>query len=318
MKTTGTIMAVLTLAVPAPWAEGRTSSWRETLTPHFVIRRQASWLPRGFSMGVERVHSRLRWDLGMFSPGISRDRINLFLYADHESYLGGEFRPPRWSNGLAVHEHKAVALPSMKDPRKLLQVMAHETTHLLFDGYWRERHREPPAWLNEGLAMLQEADAPGKPETSVWYQQMTLVDPTSFPALETFFRVTPTKDLHNDEAAVSTWYLQAYSVTHFLLRGHSRMQFKSLCGYLRDGRPAAKALWLSYRYRTVAAFDRKWREWLADPVHKRRVGALAGAQLKGVDEGVVSRAERSKSLKKFSFPRVHPFSRFGNLSTPRE
>jgi len=295
------LLAVL-LAVPATAArDGQGWDWRQSNTPHFIINHQTSWLPPGFSMGVERVHSRLRMDLGMFSPWMAKEKINLYIYADHESYLGGEFAPPKWSNGLAVYDRKAVAMPTMTDPRKMISVMAHETTHLLFDSYWHEARRTPPAWINEGLAMLEEAQSPDHPESSIWYQQMTLVDPKKFPDLEVFFSVTPTKDLHNDQAAVGEWYVQAYSVTHFLLRKHSKLQFKSLCAALRDGKPVADALWLTYRYKKISDLDKKWRAWLADPVHKRRVAALTGEARKGMDETAVGKAGlKSSSFKKFS------------------
>ena len=303
----GALFALL-LVLPARAArEGQGWEWRQTLTPHFVIKHQTSWLPAGFSMGAERVHSRLRMDLGMFSSWMSKEKINLFVYTDHESFLAGEFTPPKWSNGLAIYERKAVAMPTMKDPRKMLSVMAHETTHLIFDGYWKESRRQPPSWINEGLAMLEEAESPDRPETSIWYQQMTLIDPKKFPNLEIFFAVTPTTDLHNDNAAVGEWYVQAYSVTHYLLRKHSKLQFKSLCAALRDGKPIADALWLTYRYKKVSDLDKKWRAWLADPSHARRVAALAGDARKGVDETVVGKAGRKgSSFKSFSTSFTRP------------
>ena len=303
----GVLLAVL-LALPARAArEGQGWGWHQSNTPHFVINHQASWLPGGFSMGAERIHSRLRMDLGMFSPWMSKEKVNLYIYADQENFLAGEFQPPKWSNGLAIYERKAVAMPTMKDPRKMLSVMAHETTHLLFDSYWREAHREPPAWINEGLAMLEEAESPDRPETSIWYQQMTLIDPKKFPDLQTFFAITPTKDLHNDQAAVGEWYIQAYSVTHFLLRKHSKLQFKSLCAALRDGKPVADALWLTYRYKKVSDLDKKWRAWLADPIHKRRVAALPETARKGMDEGAVGKAGlKTTSFKSFSTSFTRP------------
>ena len=124
------LLAVL-LVVPARAArDGQSWDWHQSNTPHFIINHQATWLPPGFSMGVEKVHSRLRMDLGMFSPWMAKEKINLFIYADHETYLAGEFTPPKWSNGLAVYERKAVAIPTMKDPRKMISVMAHESTPL--------------------------------------------------------------------------------------------------------------------------------------------------------------------------------------------
>ena len=135
-----------------------------------------------------------------------------------------------------------------------------------------------------------------------------------FPDLAIFFGVTPTKDLHNDQAAVGEWYIQAYSVTHYLLRKHSRLQFKSLCAALRDGKPIADALWLTYRYKKVSDLDKKWRAWLAEPTHKRRVAALAGDSRKGIDESAVGQAGlKSTSFKNFSTSFTRP-----KASTPTE
>lgn len=297
----GALLALFLLAGPASGREDTGWEWRQTLTPHFVIKHQSAWLPAGFSMGAEKVHSRLRMDLGMFSSWMSKEKINLYVYADQNSFLAGEFRPPKWSNGLAIYDRKAVAMPTMKDPRKMISVMAHETTHLIFDGYWKEGNKEPPSWINEGLAMLEEAESPERPETSVWYQQMTMIPPAKFPDLGTFFGVTPTKDLHNDKAAVGEWYIQAYSVTHYLLRKHSRLQFKSLCAALRDGKAVEDALWLTYRYKKVSDLDKKWRAWLSEPIHRRRVAALAGESRKGMDETPVgSTGLKSTTFRSFS------------------
>jgi len=96
-------------------------------------------------------------------------------------------------------------------------------------------------------------------------------------------------------------------VTHYLLRKHSRLQFKSLCGALRDGKPVADALWLTYRYKKVSDLDKKWRAWLADPAHKRRVAALAGDARKGVDEEPVGKTGlKSPSFKSFTTGFAHP------------
>lgn len=289
------------LASAALAAEGQGWGWRETLTPHFTIKHQESFLPPGFTIAAERIHSRLRMDLGMFSPWMGRERVNLYLYKDHKSYVAGEFSPPEWSNGLAIFQLKAVALPGMADKRKLLQVMGHETTHLLFEGYFREQGRQAPVWVNEGLAMLEEADSPEKPESSEWYQGMVRMDPKRFMALDQFFAVTPTKDMAEaNKSEVGDWYVQAYSLVHFLLRKHSKLQFKSFCAELRDGKPVPEALWKVYRYRSLKEFDQRWRAWLADPVHGRRIRNLAESQREeAADEGK-GKGRANASFKPFS------------------
>ena len=299
-----TAFLLLLLGASPAWSEADGWNWRTTTTPHFLIKHQETWLPPGFTINTERIHSRLRMDLGMFSPWMGRERINLYLYKDQEAYVKGEFTPPAWSNGLAIFQLKAVALPGMKDRRKLLQVMAHETTHLLFEGYFREQNSQAPVWINEGLAMLQEADSPEKPETSEWYQGMTALEPAQFLPLEYFFTITPTQDMKDEnKKTVGNWYIQAYSITHYLLRKHSRLQFKSFCSELRDGKTPAEALWKVYRYRSLADFDKRWKAWLADPIHKRRIAALAASQREESGEEPTKATGKGRSLGSFK-----PFS----------
>lgn len=290
---------LLVLLLAAPARAGDAWEWKETVTPHFKIEHQDTWLPQGLTIGIEKIHFRLNMDLGMFSPWMSREKIGLYLYRDLQSYVNGEFKPPPWSNGVAIYDKKAVAIPTMKETSQMLRVLSHETTHLLFVSYFREKHRDPPSWVNEGLAMLEEAESPERPQTSQWYQSMVEMDPKKWFPMDQFLAITPTKDLHDNKAEVGEWYVQAYSVTHFLVRKHSRLQFKSFCSALRDGKTSEEALKTVYHYRSIADFQKQWRQWLADPMHKRRVMALAASE-RSQDDGVIRNAGRRSSFSGFN------------------
>lgn len=283
------LAAALLLPAPARAAGTQGWDWRETPTPHFRVMHQDVWLPQGLTTGIERLHFRLSMDLGAFSPWMAKEKIGLYVYRDLTSYVEGEFKPPPWSNGVAIYDKRAVAIPTMRETSSMLRVLSHETTHLLFVSYFREGHRDPPSWVNEGLAMLEEADRPERPETSVWYQNMVEMDPKKWLPMDEFLTINPTKDLHDDKAAVGDWYIQAYSVTHFLVRKHSRLLFKSFCAALRDGKTSEEALKSVYHFRSLADFQHRWRQWLADPSHKRRVAALKANERAGGD-GVVEKA----------------------------
>lgn len=242
-------------------------SWHETLSPHFAVRHQVAFMPGGFTMSLERLHSRLRLDLAMFSPWMSRERLKLYLYKDRESYLAGEFKPPPWSNGISMYHERTVAVHDQPDRRKLMDVIAHETTHILFESYWGEAGRTAPSWLNEGLAMVEEADVD---ERSEWFRAMADLGRKRRIPFAEFARIAPASDLHK-KAEVETWYVQAYSIAYFLLRQHSRLQFKNLCASLRDGKPLDEALWLAYRYRGLAQLEKAWLHWLRDPQLRKRM-----------------------------------------------
>ncbi|MBI5201920.1 MAG: hypothetical protein HY925_10070 [Elusimicrobia bacterium] len=241
--------------------------WHETLSPHFEIRHEAGFLPPGFVIGLEKIHNRLRMDLSMFSPWMAKERVKLAFYADRKSYLGGEYKPPAWSNGIAFHKEKTVAVYDQPNRKKLLEIISHETTHLFFEGYWWESGKGPPQWLNEGLAMMEETEDPAVPEKSEWFQTMALLDPEKTIPFEKFVEVKPTQDLNReqDKDAVSLWYVQAFSVVHFLYREHSRQQFRNFCNLLREGKPLEAAVWTAYRYAGVPELDRSWKAWLRKP-----------------------------------------------------
>ena len=284
------------LAAPSP---ERGWEWRETLPPHFRVFHQSTWLPTGLTMGIERVNFRLRMDLGMFQNWSAKDRVGIYLYKDMASYVRGEFTPPPWSNGVAVYDKNAVAIPAVQGTAQLLRILAHENTHLIFVRYFREARADPPSWVNEGLATLEEADSPERPETSAWYQHMVMMDPKQWFPMERFFALSPAKDLDDDKTRVAIFYVQAYSVVHFLVRKHSHLQFKAFCDHLREGKSAAEALRLAYHYRDARDFEKRWRAWLSDPSHKRRVAALTAAQRSSSD-GAVDQAGQSGAFRSFA------------------
>ena len=213
---------------------------------------------------LEKIHSRLRLDLSMFSPWMAKERISYFLYKDRDSYLRGEFQPPAWSDGLALPHRKAVAIPDRPDRKGLAAVTAHEITHLLFQSWWQEARQTAPTWLDEGLAMLEEEE-PREPSQRLLV--MAYSGQKDMIPMQKFFAVTPARDLTSDKAA-EAWYNQAYGITRFLYRHHSKLQFKTFCNHLRDGQPVEKALWLTYRYATLEKFERAFRSWLADPARR--------------------------------------------------
>jgi hypothetical protein len=273
------VLAALSLAGWAAAATdfGRRWDWHTSLSPHFQVYHEKAFMPGGFSMALEKIHGRLRFDLSTFSPWMSKERLKLYLYQDKETYSKGEFKPPAWSNGISMYEKRTVAVYDQPDRRKLIDVIAHETTHLLFESYWGELGRRPPSWLNEGLAMVEEAD-PQHPENSDWFRAMIRLPEKGYVPIAKLVAIIPTEHLKNDSDAVATWYVQSYSLVYFLLRGHSRLQFKSFCAKLRDGAPLEQALWLSFRYSSLAKLEKDWLAWLRGPgvrsaLSRRRAGA---------------------------------------------
>jgi len=283
---------LITLAISSSFAAGKgtgLTNWHKSSLPHFQVFTENTWKPAGFDLGLERIHRRLRFDLAAFTPWITKEQVKLYLYKDQKTYADGEFEPPPWSNGIAMYETRTLALFEQTTDKKLLEIIGHETTHLLFESFWAEKGKEPPAWLNEGLAMGEEVDSDYHPEASDWYRAMTNLPGQTLP-LDEFFKITPTKDLatSKDKDEVGIFYAQAYSIVFFLFRTHPKLQFVEFCTKLRDGTPLQEALWQSYRIRDMKSFQKQWLGWLNQPSHRRKVDAALQAEAAAAAAGAAA------------------------------
>ncbi|MFH1723147.1 MAG: hypothetical protein ABII00_00855 [Elusimicrobiota bacterium] len=295
--------ALLLGAVRGPALAG-VRDWNETLSPHFVVLHESAFAPSGVVLDLEKLHNRLRLDLSMFAPWMAKERVKIYLYKTRESYLHGKFQPPSWSTGIAVQEEKLIATFEFPSREEFLDVIGHELTHLLFEGYWAEVKKTPPVWLNEGLSMIEESPDRSRPEKSRWYQAMAfLTDRTVIP-LSRYVRMNPGRDLGSNKDAVTLWYVQAYSLVHFLYRRHTRLQFFNFCGLLRDGTRLERALWKVYRYQSLERLEAAWKRWLKLPdvrnkfLPQERAPAIS-ARAEAPDRG------RKKSMNRVRFRTFH-------------
>ncbi|HAH07912.1 MAG TPA: hypothetical protein DCM05_15545 [Elusimicrobia bacterium] len=298
---------LLALLAAAP-AQGAQSGFSESVSPHFQLYHQSAFGASGLTLQLERIHNRLRLDLSMFVPWMAKERVKIYLYSNRNSYVSGEFHPPSWSNGIAFYDRKLVCTYEQASKDKLLNILGHELTHLFFESYWGEEHQKPPAWLNEGLAMLEETD-PNNAQDSDWYQSMSNLTSGNVIPLKTFLTLSPTRDM-KDKNTVALWYVQAYSVVHFLYRRHSRQQFFNFCSQLRQGKDFHKALWLVYRYPSAERFEAAWKNWLKLPETQKQFHKLREASA-GVDapSGQSRPALRSSGFSGFTFRSLLPQDR---------
>ncbi len=234
--------------------------WHEDLTFHYKILHQDTWLPMGFTLKLENIHSRMRMDLAWCWPPVSSgSRIPLYLYRNQTLYTNGRFHPPAWSVGLAEPEMRTILSFTQKPMANLYQIIAHETTHVIFVSYWlRKNQSYPPYWLNEGLAMVEQTSEEHS-KNCYWYQQIAYLPGQNLFPLKTLMRLEPMK--MNNVQSIQLWYMESYSLIYFLLRKHPNFYFKTFVSYLRDGRSFKTALWAGYRY-TPQQLEREWYKFL--------------------------------------------------------
>lgn len=255
------------LCAPAA-AASRADTWRLKPSPHFAIYHESSWPPQSVALDLEALYGRLRLDFAMFAPWMTREKTKIYIYRSQKSYLAGEFNPPKWSKGLAYFNTKTVVVYDSGDKAKLRGTLAHELSHLYFESFYGEKLKNPPQWLNEGLAVMME-DAANSRE-GPWSASLKYFPQDKIIPLTSFFSVR--LDQLQSDTEIGYWYMQAFGVTRYLFRPNTRIKFKQFCTVLRDGGKLEPTLWRVYRVRDLREFDRTWREWVRNYGAEKKSG----------------------------------------------
>lgn len=260
------------------------AGWHKSVLPHFTVYSQSARKPANFDLNMGRIHQQLSFDLSIFSPWMAKNNISIYLYPNQKSYVEGEFNPPAWSNGLALYEKRTVLVykqtgETRAADKKLMEVIAHESTHLYFESYWAELGKMPPVWLNEGLAMNEEVGSMGRAEASVWYQNMLTLPQKRF-ALDKFFPLAPATDLADEKykPEVLIFYAQSYSLVFYMLHQFPHSEFKKFNDQLRGGASVEQALVNAYKVPSLDKFQSAWLTWLQEPSQRSKVNAALNAE----------------------------------------
>lgn len=247
---------VLTLCA-APARAMPEEGWDAARTMHFTVKRQSRLMDKKFQATLERAYQRLHTELFSLSPWMATEKVEVFVYRDRRAYAAGSFRPPEWSGGAAVLD------PDPKVAKRLIlfkpvpdATVAHELTHLYFDSFFREAGKQPPRWLNEGLATMLEDEVLRRPDPRNRGPRLKEVIP-----LERFFASEPGRD--DPRNRVLDWYAQAHSLVRFLKRRYNKFRFVNFCKMLRAGDGEAKALRQAFGLKDYAELEREWLKWIS-------------------------------------------------------
>lgn len=251
--------ALAAASVPARAASWPEDGWPARTTLHFRFLHPDPGLDPAYTREVERVHRALWNELGGFSVWMKTRRVDFYLYRDRDSYAAGSFKPPAWSQGVAIP-------PSSRSTPRFAtfvgvptQTVAHELSHLFFGAYWAEVGRRAPRWLDEGVASVIGGDEAVRRRRGF----DAPVRVSSPRPLREFVTVEPGAD--TPQAQVGPWYRQAESLALFLMRGPKPFRFAALCRALRDGEDAERALLRTYSYRSLEALESAWLAWMRPP-----------------------------------------------------
>ena len=225
----------------------------KTVTRHFNVYSEQYEASERFQELLETLHANLMLDLAPFSPWARAEKVSIFLFKSQETYRKVTGRPA-WSGGASsVPKRKVYVYESEELPG----ILAHEMTHIYFDGFFLEGTTNP-LWLSEGMATLVQVERGLAAPNWLRDNLARLEGGDSFP-IEAFVAVASTSGWPDEK--VRLWYAQSYSLVRYLIRTQYRSSFYKFAAFLRDGRPMTEALYRAYGapYTRLRALELAWR-----------------------------------------------------------
>lgn len=245
------------------WVNSNLGGFQIKIEPH-----TRGMMTPNLAMQFNNVFQMLRQNIAWMIPS----KVSVEVYQDKKSFLMHNHDIAEdWSGALFDPGRNIIVMYDEPDHQKrMMKKFTHELTHLFVENTFNHPNskaprREPPVWLNEGLAVNME-DIAQTPKGGVWNNDLIVINIFSGGEYETLKKRKETgglsqkekealrkfavsdkvvffqnfvdfmepdsydKALANDK--VDDWYLQAYAMVRFLFRSNNsitankRMQFQ--------------------------------------------------------------------------------------------
>lgn len=139
-------------------------TWQESKSTHFDVytQKRTEGIPSSnMTMTFETAYQTLR----RFIPWMMSNRVRVFVYQDHKSYLRHEPNAKAWTRAVAYPTRgEIVVYDEPGKQRELQEVFTHELTHIFTQQFF-DSHKTgrimTPTWLDEGLAVFMEDQSAG-------------------------------------------------------------------------------------------------------------------------------------------------------------
>ncbi len=223
------------------------------VTRHFVVYEEAPQVSDELVDTVEALHGNIMLDLIAFSPWSREKKVYIFFTKNQATFRRMTGRP-EWSGGAASSSERKIYLYKSDEA---FGILAHELTHIYFDSFFPASNPSP-LWLSEGIATYVQAER-GNSAPSWLKQNLKLLETGSGFKLDDLVRIENLQGA--DEDNVRLWYAQSYSLARFLMTMKTGESFYIFCKGMRDGTPAAQALYRAYGmpYNKLSSLEYAWR-----------------------------------------------------------
>lgn len=245
------------------WINSTFGNFKIKIEPH-----NRTVMTPNLAMQFNGIFQLLRQNIPWLMPG----EVNVEVYQDKKSFLYHNRNVAEdWSGAFFDPGKNIIVMyDEPKRQRRMMKKFAHELTHLFVENTFnpvnsKAPKKEPPVWLNEGLAVNME-DLAQTPQGGVWNRDLIAINIFSEDEHKALKERKKNGGLNNQERAslrasavtdkiiffkdfvdfmqadsydkalqedkVDDWYLQAYAMVRFLFRPTNspvpakRMQFE--------------------------------------------------------------------------------------------
>lgn len=220
---------------------------------HFLTKAYGVSQVRTYSDIAEAAYTRIMTDTGLYSFR-PRGLYRIVIYGTQDEYRK-KTGQPEWSGGVAVGN----AIYTFASPR-LEGVLAHEMSHLIWFEYMG-RLVQDHRWVNEGLAVYQEAKALGEKGQTDLFSVLRGNLRAQPLGMDNMIRLVPATERAYE---VSLWYAQAESMVRFMVERGGRIGFSSFLDALKRGQSFDSAVAGGFpgQWTSLADFETQWKRSL--------------------------------------------------------
>jgi hypothetical protein len=219
---------------------------------HFKIHTYGAQVAQDTSSMCEQAYTTVMTDTGLNSF-LPRGQYEIVVYGSQDEYRKKTGQPD-WSAGVTVGN----AIYTFYSP-VLNGVLSHEMTHLIWFEYMNGRLSDQQRWVNEGLAVYEEAKARNHGyELFSSFLGTLRSAPIPIDQLE---NMAPNTERAYD---ASMWYAQSESLIRFMIERGGRIGFGQFLAAIQQGQPFDAAIYAAYpgQWHTLGDFFNDWKRSL--------------------------------------------------------
>jgi hypothetical protein len=213
------------------------------------------WVDGEASRGEElfnlttRSIANINTSLGLLTPG----NIAIYIYPSVGDLRSGlQIGGAPWVEGRTLPELGVILIAAPDEPEALITLerdIPHELTHLLLYERMKERYNDLPAWLNEGLATLQETQT----NPVYRFELEAAIEADALLTMESLCAAFPIGD---QDALLA--YAQSASFTRYLLDVYGMGGILELLDAYQEGATCTGAVQRIYQ-RSLTQLESEWR-----------------------------------------------------------